>query len=482
MEELVAQAKEYEAAGYDVFKLDSNDVKTAQAVRNATNMVVFTQLQEAAIPMMASADSPGISNRNQPTAAEIEKAVEAARKLESLVDILWLRSDEHPNAWTQDKGKPRSLAYAEAIKKAGIKVITCPSGGFHYPLDNDEFIASGKTDMVGMTTPLFADAELVRKIQAGMADEITPCIGCENCHGITMTAGQYFSTCTVNPKWGLPPYKLASITAPRKTKKVAVIGGGPAGMKAAIIAAERGHKVTLYEKSDALGGELKISDYTQWRWAFKDLKDYYIYQVNKKGVEVLLSTKATPEIIKSKGYNTVLVAAGAEPIFSTLESEGRANVFNLMDAYYNKKALGHNVVIIGSGKFVTECGCGLAKDGHKVTVLASAKELVEPENKGPHNMQYPLAIAQYHPNFSSVLEAKVKSVTGGKVTYTDATGAEKSVQADSIVVWSGVKPRMDEAEKFFGSADEVLLLGDCTGRNGMLHKAIRSAFFVASQV
>ena len=297
-----------------------------------------------------------------------------------------------------------------------------------------------------------------------------------------MTYGPWYSTCTVNPKWGLPPYKLASITAPRKTKKVAVIGGGPAGMKAALVAAERGHKVTIYEKGDALGGLLKISDTSQWRWNFKDLKDYYIYQVNKAGIEVLLSTKATPEKIKANGYDTLLVATGAEPIFSDLESEGKSYVFNLMDAYYNKKALGEKIVIIGAGKFGFEAGLGLAKDGHKVTVLTDSKYLIEPQNIGPHNMQNQQSIYPVHPNFKYALEVKVKSTTGGKVVYTESDGKEKTVQADSIVVWSGLRPRMDEAEKFFGSADEVLLLGDCTGQNGSLQKAIRSAYFIASQV
>jgi len=91
-------------------------------------------------------------------------------------------------------------------------------------------------------------------------------------------------------------------------------------------------------------------------------------------------------------------------------------------------------------------------------------------------------IYRNHPNFSYALKAEVTSITGGKVTYKDSTGAEKSVQVDSVVIWSGLKPRMDEAEKFLTCADEVYLAGDCTGKNGHLQKAIRSAFFAASQV
>jgi 2,4-dienoyl-CoA reductase-like NADH-dependent reductase (Old Yellow Enzyme family)/thioredoxin reductase len=478
--ELTAQAKDAEAQGFDAFRIDTSNLEAIRAVRNETNLLLVAkpvQMREK-----EGKEAPGVSNVNQPSAAEIEDVVETARKFEGLIDILWLRVDEHPSAWTQDKGRPYSLPFAEAIKKAGIKIITCPSAGFHYPIENEEFIASGKADMIGMTTPLFADPELVRKVSAGMADGVIPCIACQNCHGISMTKGPWYSTCTVNPKWGLPPYKLAGITAPRKIKKVAVIGGGPAGMKAASVAAERGHKVTLYEKSDALGGLLKISDYSQWKWTYKDLKDYFVYQVQKQGVEVLLDTKATPEMIKAKGYDTVLVAVGAAPIFSELESEGKENVFNLIDAYINKKNLGKNVVVIGGGKYGVEGALGLAKDGYKVTVLTSAKELFEPENVGPHNTAHQQNICSNHPNFSYELQATVKSISSEKVTYADSHGEEKAVQADSIVIWSGLKPRMDEAKKFAGSADEVLLLGDCTGKNGSIQTALRSAFFVASQV
>ena len=485
-DEIVAEAKEAEATGYDVYKLNTSSLEAAKKVRAATNLILMTNLRtggDAAMGMGASKNGPGVTNVNQPSASELEQAVEAARKLEGIVDYVWIRAgSEHPNSFVQDKDRPYSLAYAEAIKKAGIKVLTCPSAGFHDPIQNDGFIASGKTDMVGMTTPLFADPELVRKVSAGRADDVLPCIQCQNCHGISMTAGPWYSTCTVNPKWGLPPYKLQGIIAPKESKKVAVIGGGPGGMKAALTAAERGHKVTLYEKDAALGGLIKFSDYSQWRWNMKDIKDYLINQVKKSGIEVQLNTTATPEMIKAKGFDTVLVATGAEPVISKMPGADAGNIFNILTVYSNKKALGKNVVMIGAGKIGTEAAIGIAKDGHKITVLTSAKEMIEPEAIGPHNMYNQESIYKNHPNLSYVLEATVKSIAGGKVTYTDSKGAEKSVLADSIVIWSGFKPRMDEAMKFQGSAAEVLLLGDCTGKNGTIQKTMRSAFFVASQV
>ena len=171
-------------------------------------------------------------------------------------------------------------------------------------------------------------------------------------------------------------------------------------------------------------------------------------------------------MIKAKGYDTVLVAVGAEPVVSRIPGADGKNVFNIVSVYSNKKSLGKNVVIIGAGVFGTETGIGLAKDGYKVTVLTSEKQMIPEEAIGPHNMENQIDIYQNHPNFSYVLEATATGISDGKVTYRDASGSEKSIQADSVVIYAGLKPRMDEAMKFSGSAGQFFLLGDCTGQAG----------------
>jgi thioredoxin reductase len=481
--EIVKEAKEMAALGYDVYQPRSTNREALQAIRNETNLIIFSYVSYAAFGTGKSQSYCGIRYPNQATDQELEKGVADVQKLEGLADIVFLRAgSEHPNSFTQDQDKPWSLAYAEAVKKAGIKIITCVGAGFHNPVQNDKFIAEGKTDMVGMNTPLFVEPDMVKKLAAGHADDVLQCYMCQDCHAISMVKGPHIAMCDLNPKWGTPAYKLASITPPLTKKKVAVIGGGPAGMKAAITAAERGHKVTLYEKGEALGGLQRFSDYSKWRWNHKVFKDYLVHQVNKQGVEVKLKTAATPEMIKAGAFDAVIVATGAEIMPPTVKGADAKNVFDIMTCYSNAKALGENVVMIGAGKIGTEAAVCVVKDGHKITVLAPGDEMIDIEDCGPHNVGNQERIYKNHPDFKYFMNTKVTDITGGKVTYTDKDGAVQSIQADSIVFSNELKPRMDEAAKFIGSADQVLLVGDCTGTAGRIHKTIRNAFFVASQV
>jgi len=197
---------------------------------------------------------------------------------------------------------------------------------------------------------------------------------------------------------------------------------------------------------------------------------------------MVLNNKATPEMIKAKGCNTVLVATGVMPVVSSIPGADNKNVFDIEGAFSKKDVLGENVVFIGAGVFGAESAICLAMEGYKVAVLAGGKEMIPEEFKGPHNKKNQIDLYENHENISYALETIPVEISKDKVTYKDAEGREKSVKADSVVIYSGLKPRMDEAMKFSGTAGQVLLLGDCTGQGGTLQKAIRSAFFTASSV
>ena len=143
--------------------------------------------------------------------------------------------------------------------------------------------------MISMARGWWTDPEYGKKAYEGRGEDVIPCVRCNDCHGkVTGVEGPPVCFCTVNPEFGHAHRINRMIDSPVVSRKVAVIGGGPAGMKAAVIAAERGHKVTLYEKNDFLGGQLKHTDYPSFKWSYKNFKDYLVLQVNKSGIKVHL--------------------------------------------------------------------------------------------------------------------------------------------------------------------------------------------------
>ena len=490
IEEIVTSAKKLEDKGFDVVTmgerytdmLDKKNMemflKQMQAVRGATGLLIIMWLD-----VKDPSTPPEPFDFNVKSHYTIEQAIEMAKTYEGYADIMYFKTSggahNHASGFVMEKGDPRVIHASQAIKESGAKIITAPNGGFFEPELNDELIASGKTDMVAMCRAFISNWGYTEKLNEGRGEDIVPCIKCNKCHGVSMD-GPWINTCSVNPKLGTEPF-VRLIKPPAILKKVAVIGGGPAGMKAAITAAERGHKVTLYEKNDKLGGLMRQADFSPYSWPLKDFKDYLIRQVNKLGVEVVLRTEATPDMIRKKGYDTVLAAAGAEPVRSKISGADGGNVWNFFDVFANEKALGKNVVFIGGGEFGgVQTGMFLARAGHNVTVLTSEKELYRNEQ-----VHYPEGVTWAYDllkNYNYITEAMAKGISAGKVTYIDAKGNEKSINGDSVVIYAGLRPRNDEALKFYGTAKQFITAGDCTERGGNVQKAIRSAFFAASQI
>ncbi|MBO4358780.1 MAG: FAD-dependent oxidoreductase, partial [Erysipelotrichaceae bacterium] len=202
-----------------------------------------------------------------------------------------------------------NLDFAERVKKE-TKLKVCLVGGVSDPVLCDELIGNGSIDMVMLGRQLVADPFWPKKAQEEKFDEIIPCLRCLNCYHV---ATKHFNTqCSVNPRFrreNRVPLKLEKAGDP---KKVVIIGGGPAGMKAALTADEAGHRVTLIEKEGKLGGNLKYADYGDYKQDLKKYRDYLIKHIERSDIDVRLNTAADMKLLESLDPDKVIIAIGAD--------------------------------------------------------------------------------------------------------------------------------------------------------------------------
>ena len=407
---------------------------------------------------------------------DIEEGIRIGELIQDHLDILQVSAGMHNPKWMTwvhpcgFRPPMPNIEVAEAFKKSGRIHVPIVALGAVDSLDSAEaIIREGKADLVTMARSLIADPELIHKAQAGKGEDVVPCIKCMRCHDSTVY-GHHFQ-CAVNPEAGMDAYLSKLVKAPGPAKKVAVIGGGPAGMKAACLASDRGHQVTLFEQKDHLGGAIIFADYVSFKYPLAGYKKWLIGQVEKRPIHVKLSTKATPEMLS--GYDAVLVAIGAEPLI--LPVPGVENAKVATSVYGSEDKLGKTVIVIGGGQVGCETALHLAKLGKKVTVIEMQSALA-PDASNTHRDELMVEIDK-EPNFVTLTGARCVSVTATSVTYAK-DGAEYTVTADDVILAAGMKAKAAEADSFIGTAADVVEIGDCV-RARTVEEATKEAFYAA---
>lgn len=411
----------------------------------------------------------------------LEDAIEFAKMAEGKIDILQIRTPvidpNHPIGFS--KVQNPSLPIARRFKQAGVKVMIDTVGGYLYDWKlHDRIIEDGDADFIGMARAFISNPEYGNLVYEDRYEDMVPCLKCNRCH-LTGPKEPWLSACSVNPKWGIE-WKAERMAAPvERKKKVAIIGGGPGGMKAAIVAADRGHQVTLYEKSDRLGGQLKHADYPSFKWTLKSFKNYLIHQIGKRDIAVRLNTEATPALLETEGYDEVLVAIGAKPIVPPIPGIGGSNVVCAVDAYGEaEKGLAKDVVVIGGGEIGVETGMYLAECGHSVTLIEMRPDIALDATAVHYRALFKEAW-EAQEGFSYIVNARCTGVDETGVSYTDQNGAEHRIPCGSVVLAAGMQKKEEEAWQFYGCATRIRLIGDCD-RTGNVLKTMRSAYSTAS--
>ncbi|MBO4887270.1 MAG: FAD-dependent oxidoreductase [Firmicutes bacterium] len=409
-----------------------------------------------------------------------EEGIEFLKLAEPYLDIVQVRSAEgDPNHPIPFELCPTPfLEMAAKVKAQGFKFLVSNVGGFFDPEIADQAIADGKVDLVAMarawiSNPLYGDI-----IAEGRKDDLVPCLRCNKCHG-RGAHDVITTTCSVNPKFGFEAVdKYIGIPAEEK-KKVAVIGGGPGGMRTALFLKERGHDVTIYEAESELGGAIRHADYVPFKWTLRDYKDYLIHQVNKQGITVHLNTKATPDMLNDQ-YDAVVVAIGASPIIPRIPGVDGENVTIATDALMHKEKIDHKVVVIGGGEVGVETGMYLAQNGHEVTVVEMRDQLAADSTLIHYRSMFQAAWEAI-PDFHFVLNATAKEIFPDHVTYTDKEGNDHDLPADSVVLSVGMRAKSDEALSFYGTSRSFWMVGDCK-KPGTIQTTNRSAYGAAMNI
>jgi 2,4-dienoyl-CoA reductase-like NADH-dependent reductase (Old Yellow Enzyme family)/thioredoxin reductase len=419
----------------------------------------------------------------------IQDTIALARLAEGKIDLLTIRQGEqdpqHPIGFTSSRTAPcPNLAAAAAVKAdvqaRGGKLLVGVSAGLQSPELCDRIIREGQADVLCMARAFLCDSQYGEKIYAGRGEDVRPCIRCNKCH-VPNDSDKFRSYCSVNPEIGLEDKLERLFPAVTTPKKLVVIGGGPAGMVAAITAAQLGHSVTLLEQNQKLGGQLLHADYADFKWPLEDYKNYLIRQLDKHGVQVQLGIAATPELVKSMHADAVFVAIGPKFKRPPLPGADGPNVKVPMEVFGCPESLPDSILIMGGSETAVETGMYLARCGKQVTLLSRQKMLA---SDAPHAHYISMLEHAYQtqPGFSWETEVqRYVSISQDGVSYVDRQGQLQMRQAGLVVCATGTAPQHDAAAAFYGTAPLVRFLGDCN-RPGDVHKAVTAGWSAAKML
>lgn len=360
----------------------------------------------------------------------------------------------------------RELA-AKVKKEVSIPVLNT---GNYTPDTAVDAIVSGDIDFVMIGRGLIADPQWPNKLAHNTPDEIRPCMRCTEHCVMNMYAGKGIS-CSVNAQAGREgDFPLRKTDCP---KTVAVIGGGPGGMEAARVAAEKGHKVTLFEAHDYLGGQLTAAATAPFK-TLRKLLDWQERQIKKLGVDIRMNTEITPESPELEAFDEIIVSVGSDPLKLKIPGIDGEHVVNVIDASLNEsKVHGDNIIVMGGGLSGVDYGIELAMKGKNVTIVEMKPKV---GSDAPMVRMPALNRTLQENNVKVMVNTRVKEISGSTVTVVDAEGTESALNGNTIIDALGMRPKKEFAQSFLEKYPFARIIGDCdhVGKSG---DAIRSGFY-----
>ena len=396
----------------------------------------------------------------------IDDQVEFAKLLDGKVDLIHVTAGTFHYPETNQHMVPSmfhpfgvNVEFAAAIKKA-VKTPVAVVGGLDEPELMEQVLAEGKADIIAVGRSIIADAQMPGKLRGGRADDVTPCIRCNHCISESFVPYVKYSSrltrCSVNPVAGRE-YTEKDVCPALIPKKVLVIGGGPAGMEAAITLADRGHQVILAEKSGRLGGAIRFAGHVSFKSKLDQLMQVLIRRVERRKITVMLNTGMTPELARSLRPDAIVCAIGADPIVPPVPGVDLEIAVSAVGMHEHMEEIGQNVVILGGGLVGCEESILLGELGKKVTVLEMKPELCR---DAPFLHHEAVLLEMERLGITARTGMRCTGILPDGVT-AEQDGKEIKLPADTVIIAAGLAPKLDEAESFRSCAPEFWKIGDC---------------------
>ncbi|MDD5038471.1 MAG: FAD-dependent oxidoreductase [Dehalococcoidales bacterium] len=409
----------------------------------------------------------------------IEESKEIAKRLEAAgvdllnVDVACYETNYYSLPPTYFGDAPW-VELAAAIKK--VVNIPVMVAGNMTPETAEAALEAGKIDFIASGRGLIADPDWPNKVRQGHREDVRPCIRCnEQCIGRVFSIKPL--SCSVNSRTGFERYYDMSKAS--TTKKVLVIGGGPAGMEAARVAALRGHLVTLMEKQDVLGGQLRAAAAPTFKKPLQDLIEYWATQLRKLKVDVRLNTELTPATLVGMRADVVVVACGARPFHPDIPGIDSENVIEVIDYHLGRKPVrGQSIVMAGGGIAGCDAALELAMQGKTVTIV----EMLDDVARDINNMSRTCLLRNLAERKVRILtKHKVREFRRNGLVAQGPDGEDSFIKADTVIMAFGVQSDNALEKAVKEKWDEVYVIGDCANP-AKVGEAVRAGFSAGWQI